>query len=134
MTGVTVSPVNGNAKVDGIYARDLQSGVHVGTGDAPEITGTLTYYNEGGPDEEGYYLALEFSDIDEQATSVIVNGPGVQNLELTTLADPKRVKFTIGSIVGDDFTGEISIYSRNADESLHYFQNYELYLTLTPTT
>lgn len=126
MTGVTVSPVNGNAKVDGIYARDLQSGVDVGTGDDPEITGTLTYH------EDGYYLALEFSDIDEQATSVIVNGPGVQNLELTTLADPKRVKFTIDSTSADG--GIVSVYSRNADESLHYYQSYELNLTLTPTT
>lgn len=72
--GVTVNPESGATTVFGTSVSDLQSGVSVGEN---SITGTLKYYDDSTKPlvqdwGEGHFLALKFTDIDPDATSVKV--------------------------------------------------------------
>lgn len=74
LTEATVSPVNGNTTLFGKKVSAMQSGVKVQGND---IKGTLKYI-EGGLAEsgplagDGYFLALQWADVDASATSLKV--------------------------------------------------------------
>lgn len=72
MTAPTVAAEDSGSTIFGVSVSDLQSNVTVGNG---YINGTLKYIDSGVLADDwgaGYFMALKFSDIDENATSIKV--------------------------------------------------------------
>ena len=90
MIGLTVEAEDGETVIFGHTVSDLQTDVAVADG---AITGTLAYTKTGqlkkdwGP---GNFLALKFSDIDADATSVLV---GLEPSEGSGLVEPIKTGY-----------------------------------------
>lgn len=119
MSALTVSPENGATTLFGTLVSDMQTGISIANG---KITGTLKYIDGGiassGPlAGSGNFLALKFTNIDADATSVMVGldpsaGTGLVELindpdknGVFKITDHTRQKFKVISKVGD-FTYE----------------------------
>ena len=91
MTGLTVAAENGETVMWGHSVSDLQTGVSVSNG---AITGTLKYVDSGTLAHDwgaGNFLALKFSNIDSDATSVLVGLEPSQGSGLVELInDPDK--------------------------------------------
>lgn len=79
MTGVTITPVNGNTQLYGVRVSNLQTGITV---NGLEITGTIHNFvhdPETQPDAtflDGYHLIVEITPAEgESITGRIVTGP-----------------------------------------------------------
>ena len=72
MTGLTVSPEDSETVIFGHTVSDLQTDVSISGGAA---TGTLHKVTTGALKKdwgEGYFMVVKFSDLDEDATSILV--------------------------------------------------------------
>lgn len=70
--GVTVEAESGNTEIFGTLVSDMQDGLSVSDG---KISGTLKYLDEGALVDEfgaGNFMAVKFTNIGENATSVKV--------------------------------------------------------------
>ena len=103
---VTVEAVADETNFWGTLASEIQDDVAVANG---KITGTLNYLDEGqlvNDWGEGYFLGLQFSNIDENATSVrvgldpsegsglveIINDPDLNGVFKITAKDTQKFK------------------------------------------
>lgn len=91
MTGATVAAESGSTTLFGTDVSDMQTGLTVGDN---AITGTLHYLSEGQLVDAwgaGYFMALKFTDLDEEATSVMVGlDPSEGSGLVEILTDPDK--------------------------------------------
>lgn len=131
LSGATVSPVNGNTTLFGKRVSAMQTGVKV---QGNKISGTLKYI-EGGLAEsgplagDGYFLALQWTDIDDSATSFKVG------------LDPSLGTGLVEAINDPDHNGVFKVLNNSQDflavtsDGTHTLtQEFDLSgLTLSPT-
>lgn len=113
MTALTVSPEADESVIFGTTVSDMQDNLGVANG---KITGTLKYLDSGTLATDwgaGNFMALKFTDIDEDATSVKVGmEPSVSSGLVEILTDPdkngvfkvtdkSKQKFVVLSTVGE---------------------------------
>lgn len=91
MTGLTVSPESGETEFWGHVTSNLQTDVSVANG---AITGTLHKVTSGTLKRDwgaGWFLALKFTNIDSDATSVLVGmEPSVSSGLVELINDPDK--------------------------------------------
>lgn len=91
MTGLTVGAEAGETELWGHTVSDLQTSVAVANG---AITGTLHKVTSGTLARdwgEGYFLALKFTELDEDATKVLVGlDPSVSSGLVDIVPDPDK--------------------------------------------
>lgn len=81
MTGVTITPVNGNTQLYGVRVSNLQTGITV---DGLEITGTVHNFvhdPDTQPDAttlDGYHLVVDITPAEGESISNITTGPTVR--------------------------------------------------------
>ena len=110
MTALTVDAESGESELFGTLVSDMQSDVSV---KGAKITGTLKYLDEGSLPTTwgaGYFMALKFDDIDENATSVKVGlTPSVSSGLVEIIDDPdKNGAFKVTDKLTQKFTVVVS--------------------------
>lgn len=91
MSSLTVAPESDEATLFGTPVSDMQTGLNVANS---AITGTLKYINSGALATDwgaGNFMALKFTNIDEDATSVKVGmEPSMGSGLVEILTDPDK--------------------------------------------
>lgn len=132
MTGLTVSPESGETEFWGHVTSDLQTDVAVANG---AVTGTLHKVTSGTLKRDwgaGWFLAVKFTDIDADATSVLVGLEPSESSGLVELInDPdKNGVFKVAAKAGDTAGKKLTVIQRCKGYNL--IQQYDLSgLTLT---